>query len=315
MIVSRKVVAIAFGVAVALSACGLSEIQAQQPGAPRAIETIVVDDRVTIEFIKRSEVAALREGVIDRMELKIGMPVLKGKPIGYLHDELATLTVAKAKLTANVKGAIAEAEAKKQLAIAVLAASKRLVVKQPGIVSSEEFAKQEAEVKVADAQLISAKERKGIDQAEANMAERVLEEHVIRAPFDGVILERRKNEGESVRSNESVVQIGDLDRLRAEFYVQRDYVSRVKVGMRCEFSPRTGDDARVAKAPVDNRKFVGTISFVDPRLQAVSENAKRIYADFDNRDHELEPGMNGVITIYVNDLGDVAGTSTAVPRL
>ncbi len=316
MPLSRKAAGIFAGAVIAVSASSLVHLNAQQPGAARASETIVVDDSVTIQWIKKSDVAALREGVIDRMELKIGMPVEKGKPIGYLHDEIAKLTLAKSKLQSEVKGAGLEAKAKKDLALAVVAINKRLTDKNPGMVSVEERAKAEAELNVAEAQLVSALERRAIDTAEAKMAERMVEEHIIRAPFDGIIIERMKNEGESVRSNEPVVQLGDLDRLRAEFYVQREYASRVKVGMRCEFSPRTGDNPRVANGPIDSHKFVGTISFVDPRLQAVAESAKRIYAEFDNKEHELEPGMKGVLTIYVNDVGTVAsGDSAQAPAL
>ena len=35
------------------------------------------------------------------------------------------------------------------------------------------------------------------------------------APFDGVVIKRMKNPGESVRANEAVVELGNLDKLRA----------------------------------------------------------------------------------------------------
>ena len=40
--------------------------------------------------------------VIERMELSIGMPVAKGKPIGYLHSEMADLAVRKAEVAASI---------------------------------------------------------------------------------------------------------------------------------------------------------------------------------------------------------------------
>ena len=45
--------------------------------------------------------AALREGVIQNMELQIGMPVKKDGTIGVLHHEMAELTVTKNKLQAD----------------------------------------------------------------------------------------------------------------------------------------------------------------------------------------------------------------------
>ena len=41
-------------------------------------------------------------------------------------------------------------------------------------------------------------------------------EHTIVAPFDGVIIKRMKNPGESVRANEAVVELGNLNKLRRQ---------------------------------------------------------------------------------------------------
>ncbi len=87
---SKKAAALAAGLLAALSAATVAQNPA--PG-PRGAETLVVDD-ATVDWIEKSNVAALREGVIERMELQIGMPVKRGKPIGYLHHEIAELTVA-----------------------------------------------------------------------------------------------------------------------------------------------------------------------------------------------------------------------------
>ena len=43
----------------------------------------------------------MREGVIERMELQIGMPVKKNGVIGVLHHEIAELTVKKNELQAK----------------------------------------------------------------------------------------------------------------------------------------------------------------------------------------------------------------------
>ena len=37
---------------------------------------IVLDELATVDWIEKSDVAALREGVIERMELKLGDPAL-----------------------------------------------------------------------------------------------------------------------------------------------------------------------------------------------------------------------------------------------
>ena len=96
----KKAAALAAGFIAALSAVTL----AQNPtparrGASTSAETLVLDKSdqlATLEWIEKSDVAALREGVIDTMELQVGMTVKKNEPIGYLHKELAELTLTKA---------------------------------------------------------------------------------------------------------------------------------------------------------------------------------------------------------------------------
>ena len=93
----------------------------------------------------------LREGVIEKMELQIGMPVKKGGTIGVLHREMAELTVRKNKLQADSIGPTEKAEAQKEVAASVVARNMRLNDRKPGMVSAEDVAKAEGELKVADA--------------------------------------------------------------------------------------------------------------------------------------------------------------------
>ena len=41
------------------------------------------------------------------------------------------------------------------------------------------------------------------------------------------------------------------------------------------------------------------ISFVDQSIQPVAETAVRIYADLDNANHELRPGLKATMTIFL----------------
>ena len=46
-----------------------------RPPPTRPSPTLVLDELATVDWIEKSDVAALREGVIEKMELQIGMPV------------------------------------------------------------------------------------------------------------------------------------------------------------------------------------------------------------------------------------------------
>jgi multidrug efflux pump subunit AcrA (membrane-fusion protein) len=195
-----------------------------------------------------------------------------------------------------------KALAQKELALTVVATNVRLNLHRPGMVSKEEMAKAEAEVKVADAMSHEAVEQRELNKADENLATQAVEEHTIRAPFDGVVFERLKNPGESVRANEAVVRLGNLDRLRAWSYIPVDYAYRVKEGQIVEIQPRL-QGLRGAKLPIEQKKFRGKITFVDPTIQPVGETAVRIYAEFENKDHELRPGLKAVMTIFLTPEG------------
>jgi RND family efflux transporter MFP subunit len=269
---------------------------AQRPDNP-AVQALVLDELARMDWIKKSDVAALREGVIESMELQLGMPVKAGGVIGYLHREIAELTVAKNKLQAEAVAPQEKAKAQKEVAGSVVARNKRLNARQAGMVSDEDVAKAEGELKVAVAQLHEALENQGFASADLNLAMRALKEHTIVAPFDGVVLKRMKNPGEGVRANEAVIQLGDLSRLSAEAYVPLDHALQVREGQIVEIQPRlTG--RRGGTLSVEKKRFRGKISFVDPQIQPVAETAVRIRAEFDNPG-DLHPGMMVQMTIYL----------------
>ena len=121
------------------------------------------------------------------------------------------------------------------------------------MVSAEDVAKAEGDLKVAEAQIKEAQENRGIAEAELDLAKRTLEEHTIVAPFDGIVLSRKKNPGESVRANEAVIELGDLSRLVAEAYVPLDYAFRVKEGQVVEIQPRLRSSGRGEPLPIEKK--------------------------------------------------------------
>jgi len=280
-------------------------------GTSPSPETLVLDELATLEWIEKADVAALREGVIEKMELWPGYSVKKGGEIGNLHRETADLTVRKAKLAAENIAAEQKALAQKELALSVVATNLRLNLHRPGMVSKEEMAKAEAEVKVADAMAHEAVEQRELNKADLHLAEQALDEHTIRAPIDGVVYERLKNPGESVRANEAVVRLGNLDRLRAWSYIPIQYSYSVQVGQVVEIQPRL-QGMGGTKLPIEQKRFRGKITFVDPQIQPVAETAVRVYAEFENPDHDLRPGLKAVMTIYLTPDAPAPGRGPSV---
>jgi RND family efflux transporter MFP subunit len=263
-------------------------------------QTLVLSEPGTIFWLERSEVAALREGVLEEIELQIGMPVKKGAPIGKLHREVAELTVKKNQLLADNVGAIKKAKAQREVAASKVARNNRLNARLPGAVSEEDMAKDEAEFKFADASLVEATEQQEVNKAELALAHQVLDEHTIRAPFDGIIIKRMKNPQESVRANEAVVELANLGKLGITAYVPLQYAYRVKEGQVVEIQPRLHVQSGEVM-PIEKKRFRGKITFVDPQIQADIGEEVRIHAEFENPNLELRPGLRVQMTILLGN--------------
>jgi len=286
---------------------------AQGPGNTDS-QVLVLEELARIDWVETSKVACLREGVIEKMELQIGMPVQKEGTIGILHHKFAELTVRKAQLQAAAIGPVEKAEAQEAVAASVCARNIRLNERKPGMVSAEDVAKNEGEYKAAVAMKKEAIENQGIAGAELELAIQTLKEHTIVAPFDGIVIRRMKNPGESVRANEAVVELGNLTHLAVDAYVPLEYAFRVKEDQIVEIQPRLGL-AGAEPLSVEKKRFRGKITFVDPEIQPVAENAVRIRAEFVNpAPYDLKPGLRVQMKIFMTtDANAAANVPTDQP--
>ncbi len=302
----RSIAALSAGCLITLGAAALAQTGKGEAPAEPGFQAVVLEELKNLDWISKSEVAALREGVIQDIELKIGMQVKKGGLIGTLHHEIAELTVAKNELQAKSIGPTEKAKAQREVAVAVVARNTRLNQRKPGMVSDEEVQKAEGELKVAEAQLLEATENHDIATAELNLAKQTLKEHTIVAPFDGVILDRKKQPGESVRANEAVVVLADPTKLCVDPYVPLEYINRVKVGQVVELQPRI-TSAHTTPLPIEKKKFRGKITFIHPELQTIGETGVRVRAEVENPNFELSPGLMVKITLFIPEITADAG--------
>jgi RND family efflux transporter MFP subunit len=313
MSIPKPIAAMAASSLMLLGVAALAQTGAVRGPDNSGVQTLVLPELQYVSWIEKSSVAALREGVLDRIELQLGMPVKKGGTIGVLHRDFARLTVAKAQLQADQIGPKQKAEAQEEVAASVCARNKRLNERKPGMVSAEDVAKAEGELKVATAMIKEADENQNIAKAERDLAQQTYEEHTIRAPFDGIVIKRMKEPGMSVRANEAVVEIGNLGRLAVDAYVPLEYAFRVKEDQIVEIQPRLNLPGE--PLPIERRRFRGKITFVDPEIQPVAENAVRIRAEFENpAPFDLKPGLRVQMTIYLTNDPIAAGSRRAAAR-
>ena len=289
MPLNRKAAALSLGLLIPLSA---AVAQTQSTDG----QTLKVEE-ATVDWYQVSNVSALRPGVIDKMELRIGKEVGRaGDLIGTLHKETADLSVKEAEIQANSLGGVKKAAAQKALAAAVVRRNDSLNKRIPNSVSREEQQKAEAEYLVADSSEEEARDTQNLAKAKLASAQQAADEHIIRAPFPGIVIEEFKREGESVQANEAVVRLANLDKMRVWTYVPIQYAYRVAVGTEVEIQPRLDKSGR---HPIERMKFRGVVTFVDPSIQAIGENGIRVFANIDTPRHELLPGLKATMTFFL----------------
>lgn len=307
MLASRKTFALAAGLAAALSA--VSAAQQPAPGGASASpgQTLVVGGQIA--WIEKSDVAARREGVLKEIEFQVHDRVEKGQPIGYLYDEMARLTEAKAAVAAHSQGAVKRAQAQKYVAIARLARAQNLEKVRPGSVTRQEMEELQAEVAAADAAVEEAQDNQRLAQAELDLARQAVEEHVIKAPFTGYITDKMKSPGEAIQANEAVVRIGRIDMLRFHGYVPLESEALIREGDRVEIRATIEG----ADLPVEQKVFEGKIAGKARDIvnvgRTLGRNEVQVIAEVYQTDDperpelSLRPGMDAEMTIFLGSAG------------
>lgn len=291
-----KPAAMAAGLVAALAAVTLAQNPPAVGRAPGSSSEPLLISGI-IEWIEKSDVSALTEGVIEQIELREGMEVARGGTIGNLHAEKARLTVAKAEAAVENKGAMMKAQAQRQLAMAELARLRRIQERNPNFVSQSELAKAEAEVNVGAAAEQEAAENRKLAEADRNLARQALKEHTIEAPFDGIILKLLKHPGETVRANEAVVRLGKVDRLRFYGFIPIEHLGRVRPGMVVDIKPTVEE----AELPIEQKRFRGKVVAIGTEVQSIGKNEVEVYAEIiNNQGKELRPGLRGEMAIYLD---------------
>ena len=293
--------------AVVLSTLSAAAVAQGPRGKGSAADMVQVSGNIT--WLVMSDVSALTEGVINKMERKAGDQVRTNDEVGELYARKAELTVAKAKIAAENVSAIAKGQAQKELAQSELAKLIR-IGKMGKFASQSEVEKAEAEVKVGDALVQEAREQKKLNEADLEIARQNLLEHKILAPFDGVITERLKHPGESVRSQEPVFRLGKVDTLKfhGDLLVADSY--RIKKGDIVDVTPEIEND----DLPIEKKRFRGKITLISQEVASLNKAVVRVEAEIQNNTAlELRPGLKANMVVYLNPADAPAPAADSLP--
>jgi len=263
--------------------------------APTPVETVVAKKQNLDEVIggsgsvEQAQTVQLTSQVtadVLEVPVKIGDIVKKGALLARMDDRLI-----QAQLEAN-RAYVESNNIKIKDESNQVARYKALEQKNMGTASELE----KSEMALADAKEALAKATLSLRQAEIDL------EHVkIASPFDGIVLERLVNPGETTHREQIVMKLGALNTVLLAAKMTEDKMHSVQLGLPAE-----------ASFPAfPGERFEGKVVKIDPNIDPVTRTFTT-YVEIKNDDFRLKPGLSGFARIRRSAKDVLAVPSVAI---
>lgn len=273
------------------------------PSLPPGIQV----DSVQVTLIKQVVVPAEEAGVLDSTMVKEGDLVKEGDILARISDAEAQLNRRKAQLEMEIaelrsKNDVNIRYAKKssEVMAAELKRSEEAVSLVKTAVSKTELDRQRLAVEKTDLEIEQAeldlKEQELNYQLKANeyaLATRAVERREIRSPISGKIVEVSKQRGEWVEPGNQVLRIVEIGRLRVKGYVNINQLLGISEGRPVTLFIEVPGRPRM--------EFPGKLVFISPEVNEVNGEQVEIWAEVENKNLMLRPGMHGTLIIQNPD--------------
>jgi RND family efflux transporter MFP subunit len=261
-----------------------------------------------LESRRQARIGAQAAGRIDVIFFEEGMRVRKGDILAELdHKDLEASLAAAAASVNRAKSAQAEQEIVIELALAERGRAEKLWERKS--IADSEYDQARYDYRAAVARKVSLEADVALVEAQEQQAEQLKENMFIRAPFDGTVISKDAEVGESIlpggmgggSGRGSVATIADLENLEIECDVQEDFISRV----------REGQEAEIAVDAVKHKRYHGVVRKIIPMGDRARATIK-VQVRINDADQLLFPEMAG--TVYFLPAEDV-GQASDEPRI
>ncbi|MDA0588426.1 MAG: efflux RND transporter periplasmic adaptor subunit [Planctomycetota bacterium] len=266
-----------------------------------SVETVAsqrcdLDERVelvgSLEAVNQVQIRSRIIGYLDRIPFEIGDSVEAEDIVVELNELTYLERVSKAnqahKVALAQQGAATARRDQIQLEVARL---KELAADGVGTAQQQEDAL--SRLAVAQAEIGLEEARVSEASAEFDDARKALDELKIRSPISGVVAERTVEVGDLAKTEEVLMRIVNLKRIRTVVHVvERDYE---KV--------RKGQEATIEVDSVPGRTFTGNVVARAPVVDPETRTA-RVIIDIENEEEVLKPGMHARVAIVASHRDD-----------
>lgn len=222
--------------------------------------------------------SAAIEGVVEEVMVDRGDFVEKGQVVARLESSVERESVELARLRARAQGEILSGQARVEFATTSLDRQKSLGERD--VVSQSALDEASSSLRVAEAQLLAAREAQREAELDLRRTAAVLERRTIKSPLDGVVMERILSPGEYADPPQ-ILKLAQIDPLRVEVFAPLSLYGRIEQGMLAEILP---------EAPVGG-SYQATVTVVDRVIDAASGTFV-VHLELPNPEHQLPAGLN-----------------------
>jgi RND family efflux transporter MFP subunit len=180
-----------------------------------------------IEPDRVADVGSQSVGVLERVWVERGDLVSAGQVLARLSTQVERASMSVAEARSEAEAEVRQAVAAHELAVRKLERTKGLL--QQNFVSDQAVDQAEAEARVAQHRVAQARESQRISLREYRLSNAQLGQREIRSPFDGIVVERYRTEGERIE-REPVVRVARIDPLRVEALVPASQFGSIVAG-------------------------------------------------------------------------------------
>lgn len=198
-----------------------------------------------------ADIASERDGQVAAVRVERGRYVEKGEVLATLDEREARAQLDQAR--ANVAWADSESARYAEL-------------RQKQVVAKSENQRKDTD--------------RDLSRAALALAEKGFADCVIRAPFAGVVTEKKISAGAYVRKGQAICGLVKIDPLRAELAIPESAVTSIQVGQK----------AKLAVQSFPDRPFDATVRYIGPSLRSETRTLV-VEALVPNAQHLLKPGL------------------------
>lgn len=270
--------------------------------ATTALAADVSVESVVIKLVAEVEVPAMEAGPLVELVSPELSRVAAGALLVRIDDRDAALEVVRAQIAVDhaehqAANDVKIRQARQSLKLAELDLKKADDANRevPGVISATQLEKlriaienAQLDIELATRDQAAAQLAVAAAKNELQVAQRAVERRRIVAPIAGVVVDVRKRNGEWLKPGDTVLRIVRDDRLRAEGFVDVQQLA----------APLLGEPAELAVALPGGKTgvFRGKVTFVSPEANPINRQV-RIWAEFDNPDGQLRPGLSARMVI------------------